>query len=136
MQRSARDAATSARRLTDLIHGPAATAEAIRASEILFGGGLEGIAEATFNDIVGEVPSKEIERAKLDAAIPLVELLVHAGLCPSKGQARKDIEGGGIYINNVRESGAQRTVGVSELLFGKHLLLRKGKRNYVVLTVR
>jgi len=40
-----------------------------------------------------EVPTKEIEKAKLDGAgLPLVELLVHAGLCPSKGQARKDIE--------------------------------------------
>jgi tyrosyl-tRNA synthetase len=125
-----------AKEVTDLIHGPAATAEAIRASEILFGGGLEGISEATFNDIIGEAPSKEIERSKLEAAIPLVEVLVHAGLCPSKGQARKDIEGGGIYINNVRENGPQRSVGASDLLFGKHLLLRKGKRNYVVLTVR
>src|SRR5438034_2787189 len=74
-----------AKEVTDLLHGPAATAEAIRASEILFGGGLEGVSEETFNDIVGEAPSKEIERTKLDAAIPLVELLVHAGLCPSKG---------------------------------------------------
>ncbi len=125
-----------AKEVTDLIHGPAATAEAIRASEILFGGGLEGISEATFNDIVGEVPSKEIEGAKLDAAMPLVELLVHAGLCPSKGQARKDIEGGGIYINNVREAGPQRTVTSKDLLFAKHLLLRKGKRNYVVVTAQ
>src|SRR5258706_2576399 len=125
-----------AKEVTDLIHGPAATAEAIRASAILFGGGLEGISEATFNDIVGEVPSKEIEGAKLDAAMPLVELLVHAGLCPSKGQARKDIEGGGIYINNVREAGPQRTVTSKDLLFAKHLLLRKGKRNYVVVTAQ
>ena len=53
------------------------------------------------------MPTKEIEKAKLDGAgIPLVELLVHAGLCPSKGQARKDIEGGGVNINNVREANA------------------------------
>ncbi len=126
-----------AKAMTDLVHGPAATAEAMRASEILFGGGLEGIAEATFNDIVGEVPSKEIEKPRLDGAgVPLVELLVHAGLSPSKGQARKDVEGGGIYVNNVREAGAARAVIVSDLLFGRHLLLRKGKRNYVVVTAR
>jgi tyrosyl-tRNA synthetase len=69
------------------------------------------------------------------AGAPLVELLVLAGLCPSKGQARKDIEGGGVYINNIRESNIQRAVNAADLLFGKHLLLRKGKRNYVVLTV-
>jgi tyrosyl-tRNA synthetase len=126
-----------ARAATDLIHGPAATAEALRASEILFGGELKGIAESTFNDIVGEVPTKEIEKSKLDGAgIPLVELLIHAGLCPSKGQARKDLEGGGVNVNNVREANIARTVTTNDLLFGKHVLLRKGKKNYVVVTVK
>ena len=54
----------------------------------------------------------------------------------SKGQARKDIEGGGIYANNIRQTNSQRMITVNDLLFGKHLLLRKGKRNYVVLTAR
>ena len=98
---------------------------------------MEGISERTFNDLVGEVPSKEFEKAKLDGTgTLLVDLLVHAGLCPSKGQARKDIEQGGININNVREPNAQRAVSASDLLFGKHLLLRKGKRNYVVVTAK
>ena len=107
-----------AKEITDLVHGPHATAEAIRASEILFGGGLEGISEATFQDIIGEVPTKEIPRARLDGmGIPLVELLVESGLSPSKGQSRKDLEGGGIYINNVREANNQRMVNGSDLLF-------------------
>ncbi len=123
--------------MTDLVHGKAATAEAIRASEILFGGKLEGIAESTFNEIVGEVPTREMNRTGLEGAgTPLVEVLAASGLCPSKGQARKDIEGGGVYINNVRESNTQRAVAVADLLFGKHLLLRKGKRNYTVVSVK
>ncbi len=126
-----------AKAMTDLIHGESATAEAIRASEILFGGGLEGISEATFSDIAGEVPSKEIEKSKLEGAgLPLVELLVHSALCPSKGQARKDVEGGGVYVNNIRETNFQRAVTASDLLFGKYLLLRKGKRNYAVLVAK
>ncbi len=126
-----------AKEMADLIHGPSATAEAIRASEILFGGNLDGISEVTFNEIVGEVPTKEIEKSKLaGAGIPLVELLVHSGLCPSKGQARKDIEGGGVNINNVRETSATRAVTASDLLFCKHVLLRKGKKNYVVVTAK
>jgi tyrosyl-tRNA synthetase len=56
-----------------------------------------------------------------------------SGLCPSKGQARKDIEGGGIYLNNQRVAEIGRTVALSDLLFGKYLLLRKGKRTYAVL---
>ena len=126
-----------AKAVTTLVHGESACADAIRASEILFGGELKGISENTFKEVVGEVPSKEIEAGRLQGAgTPLVELLVHSGLCPSKGQARKDVEGGGIYVNNLRESNFQRPVFGNELLFGKHLLLRKGKRNYVVLTAK
>ena len=129
-----------AKAATDLIHGPNATTEAIRASEILFGGELKGIAESTFNEIVGEVPTKEtdvIRRMKSEGLdIPLSELLVLSGLCSSKGQARKDIESGGIYINNVREPNFQRKVCAQDVLFDKHILLRKGKKNYVVVTAK
>ncbi|HNC24945.1 MAG TPA: tyrosine--tRNA ligase [Opitutaceae bacterium] len=125
-----------ARELTQLVHGADALAGAIKASEILFGGSLEGISESVFADVVGEVPTKPLERAKLDGAgTALTDLLVHAGLCPSKGQARKDVEGGGIYVNNVRAAEAGRMVTSADLLFGKHVLLRKGKRTYTVLSV-
>lgn len=125
-----------ARAVTDLVHGPSATTEAIRASEILFGGELTGISEATFGDIVGEVPTKNVDPAALVTGIPLAELLVLAGLCPSKGQARKDVEGGGVNINNERETNFQRLVTTNDLLFAKHVLLRKGKKNYVVVTAK
>jgi tyrosyl-tRNA synthetase len=126
-----------AREITELVHGRTAMDDAVRASEVLFGGGVEGLSESTFNDLIGEVPSKELPKSQLDGAgMPLVDVLVHSGLCPSKGQARKDIEAGGIYINNVRENNATRAVTTNDLLFGKHLLLRKGKRNYLVLTAR
>ena len=126
-----------ARELTELIHGKTAADDALRASEILFGGKLDGIAESTFAEIVGEVPTREIEKSNLDGAgMPLVEMLIHAGLSPSKGQARKDIEGGGVNLNNVREASAARAVIATDLLFGKHILLRKGKKNYVVVTAK
>ncbi len=126
-----------AREVTTLVHGKTACDDAIRASEIMFGGGLDGITEAVFNDVVGEVPTREINPSQLEGeGMSLADLLVHSGLCPSKNQARKDIEGGGIYVNNVREVSLQRHVRASDLLFGKHLLLRKGKKNYVVVTMR
>ena len=124
-----------AKAVTDLVHGQSATADATRAGEILFGGALEGISENTFSEIVGEIPTKTLGQSQLDGTgLPLVELLVHSGLCPSKGQARKDVEGGGIYLNNVREANPHRTVLSKDLFFGKYLLLRKGKRNYVAMT--
>ena len=125
-----------AKAVTDMVHGPEATTEALRASDILFGGDLAGVSETTFNEIVGEVPTKQAGKAQLDGAgLPLVEALVLSSLCPSKGQARKDVEGGGVYLNNVRESNFQRAITSGDLLFGKYLLLRKGKRNYAVLSV-
>src|SRR5690606_8107019 len=120
-----------ARAVTTLVHGETACADAQRASEIMFGGGLDGIGEDLFRDVVGEIPTKDLERTRLEGAgTPLVDLLVHAGLAPSKGQARKDIEGGGIYLNNVRAAEVARAVTPNDLLFGKYLLLRKGKRTY------
>ncbi|HTO03291.1 MAG TPA: tyrosine--tRNA ligase [Opitutus sp.] len=123
-----------ARSVTTLIHGEAACADAIRASEIMFGGGLDGISESTFQDVVGEIPTKDLEKTKLDGpGASLLDLLTLAELAPSRGQARKDVEGGGIYLNNVRVGESSRAVTSSDLLFGKYLLLRKGKRTYVVL---
>ncbi len=122
---------------TTLIHGEDGAHEALRASQILFGGGLEGIRESTFNEIIGEVPTHEVDGGRLNGeGAPLLDLLVESGLCPSRGQARKDVQGGGIYLNNEREGDFQRQVTPNSLLFGRHLLLRKGKRNYAVITLR
>jgi tyrosyl-tRNA synthetase len=124
-----------AREVTRLVHGPSACEDALRASEIMFGGGLEGVSETVFRDVVGEIPTQELERAKLEGpGTALLDLLVHAGLCPSRGQARKDLEGGGINVNNVRATEIGRTVTTADLLFGKYVLLRKGKRTYAVIT--
>jgi len=123
--------------MTELVHGAQATTEAKRASEILFGGGLEGITEETFNEIVGEVPTRTVAKSRLQGeGLSLSELTVAAGLCPSKGQARKDINSGGVYLNNVRQTEFQRQIRTDDLLFSRHLLVRKGKRNYVVVSVK
>jgi len=123
--------------VTALVHGKSAADDAIRASEIMFGGGLEGISESLFADVVAELPTKPVEKTKLEGSgLVLTEALVLAGLSQSKGQARKDIEAGGVYINNVRATDVARGVTVNDLLFGKHILLRKGKRTYAVLSAR
>jgi tyrosyl-tRNA synthetase len=125
-----------AREMTTLVHGADALAGALKASEILFGGALDGVTEAIFNDVVGEVPTKDLERARLEGAgAPIADLVVHAGLETSKGSARKSLEAGGVYLNNVRVDHT-RSVTATDLLFGKHLLLRKGKRSYAVLSAR
>ena len=124
--------------MTYLIHGEGALHKAQIASAVLFGAGGDILNSTVnfFDDIDGEVPTKEIEKSKLEGAgFSLVELLVHAGLSSSKGQARKDIEGGGVNLNNLRETDWHRAVTTKDLIHG-HVLLRKGKKNYVSLTAK
>ena len=123
-----------ARAMTELVHGADAVAAAVRASEILFGGPLDGVSEATFDDVVGEVPTMSIDGARLTGSgLALADALTGAGLSASKGQARRDIEAGGVYLNNVRVTEVSRAISTVDLLFGKFVLLRKGKRSYAVL---
>ena len=123
--------------MTLLIHGYEAMQGCQMASDVLFGGSIDPVKEDLFVVIRGEVPTVEIEKTKLEGAgFSLVELLVHAKLSQSKGQARKDIEGGGVYVNNIRETSLQRTITFNDLPFGNDLLLRKGKKNYVVVTAK
>lgn len=122
-----------AREMTTLVHGADALTAALKASEILFGGSLDGVTEAIFNDVVGEVPTKAFNHSSVSPAkVPIVDLVFFSGLAPSKGQARKDVESGGIYLNNVRTD-LSTFATVDHMLFGKYLLLRKGKRNYALL---
>ena len=125
-----------AREVTKLVHGEAALEAALKASAILFGAEIGDTSEETFRDVVGEVPTKDFARDGLEGSgALLIELLVHCGLCPSKGQARKDIDGSGIYVNNVKSPDNTRAITTADLLFGKYLLLRKGKRSYAVINV-
>ena len=122
-----------AREVTTLVHGEEAVTEAIRASEILFGGELEGITEATFREVAGEVPTCELSTDRFGGeGLWLPELLHEAGLAQSRGQARKDVKGGGVYVNGKRIDDEQHKLTTSDLMFEKYLLLRRGKRNYAV----
>ncbi len=121
-----------ARQMTALIHGAAAAGEAAKASEVLFGGDLQGITAATFNDLIDEIPSTTLPKDALQPAYPLADLVVEAKLSLSKSQARKDIAGGGINLNNIRQADPHKTITAADLLFGRYLLLRKGKKNYTL----
>ena len=122
--------------MTTLVHGADVCQDAIRASELLFGGDATDVSAASLQEIAAEVPGKELPRSAFaGAGIGIVDLLATTGLCPSKGQARKDVEGGGIYVNNLRVGDTTRSVGESDLLHGRYALLRKGKRNYLLVQV-
>jgi tyrosyl-tRNA synthetase len=125
-----------AREVTRIVHGQPALDAALKASAILFGAEIGDTSEDVFRDVVGEIPTQSVTSAQLAApGLGLTDALVLSALSQSKGQAKKDIEGGGVYINNVKCADIAKTLTSADLLFGKHILLRKGKRTYAVLNV-
>jgi tyrosyl-tRNA synthetase len=112
--------------LTTLVHGPEETARVIAASAALFGQGeLRELDGATLEAALREAPHVEI-----DGPLPSVtDLLVATGLCQSRSAARRAVDEGGAYLNNVRVSDADSVPASSDLLPGGWLVLRRGKRS-------
>lgn len=126
-----------AHEMTHLIHGQAATDDAIKASMILFGGGLEGISENALRDVASEIPKATISSSSLSGeGFPLLDALVAAGLSSSRGQAKKDIQGGGVNVNNNRIQDIQTKLTPADVHFNQYILLRRGKKNYAALIIK
>jgi tyrosyl-tRNA synthetase len=120
-----------AEEVTRMVHGESNLRKAIQASQVLFGGEIADLSAADIQDIFAEVPSSEMPRTSFEGdGIPLVDLVVVYGFAPSKGRARRLIEEGGIYVNNRRVSDVQVRIGLSALIEGQYLVLRKGAREY------
>jgi tyrosyl-tRNA synthetase len=123
-----------ARQVTALVHGETELEKAVRASEVLFGKEISGLTVGELFDIFADVPSTEMERSKLDG-LTLTDALVHSGLAPSKGEARRLVQGGGVCINNRRVSDARQVISAADLVDGQVLVLRKGAKNYHLIRV-
>jgi tyrosyl-tRNA synthetase len=122
-----------AREVTRMVHGEDAMRRAERASKVLFGEEIKDLNLREILEIFSDVPSREIPKERFEGeGYPLVELLVDVGLFPSKGEARRAINGGGVYVNNIRISDAQDKISLSRAIEGKVLILRKGKKNYLL----
>ena len=125
-----------AREMTQMIHGETALFRAAQASEVLFGGNLDGLSAEDIQDIFADVPSSEISREALGGAgIAVVDLLVEGGLATGKGDARRSIDGGGIYLNNQRVSDVAQNVSITDAVEGQYLILRKGRKRYHLVQV-
>ncbi|MFP5336666.1 MAG: tyrosine--tRNA ligase [Actinomycetes bacterium] len=115
-----------ARDVTTLVHGEDATRRAEAAGHALFGrGDLHDLDERTFRDAVAELPRGQVRHADL-ADVP--RLLAAAGVVPSLSAGRRAVAEGGAYVNNVKVSGVDSTVEETELLHGRWLLVRRGRR--------
>ena len=125
-----------AREVTVMLHGETELEKAVRASEVLFGKEISGMSVAQILDIFADVPSTELEKSKLDDdGFTLADVLVLSGLAPSKGEAKRLVQGGGIAVNNVRADDVRKSISVSEFIDGQVLVLRKGARHYHLIRI-
>jgi len=125
--------------MTERVHGVTERRKAEEAAAALFGKGkpLAAMDEGTLLALVKEAPSSVFARARLErVGCPIVDVLAEAPkLFPSKGEAKRSIQAGAAYLNNVRVSDLRRKVTAGDLLHGKYLVLRKGKKDYHLLRV-
>ncbi len=118
--------------VTAFVHGEAGLRTALAATNILFGGGpIADIDADTLLAVFQDAPSTEVSAALFaDSGAWLTDLAVAAKLASSKGEARRLIEGGGLYFNNRRVESAQARVTREQLIGGRYGVLRKGARAY------
>ncbi|HEY7946508.1 MAG TPA: tyrosine--tRNA ligase [Acidimicrobiales bacterium] len=121
-----------ARAVCTLVHGETETRRAEAAADALFSEEITGLDEAALLDVCADAPTTVLSRAGLED-MSLVDALVDTGLVKSKGQARTTISQGGAYINNRRVDVSDRTLHPDDLLFGRYLVLRRGRRDYHLL---
>lgn len=116
-----------AEEFTTLVHGQRETEQVVAASAALFGKGeLAELDLSTLEAAMAEAPTGEVA---LTDQPTIVDLLVTAGLVPSKGAARRAVAEGGAYVNNVKVTDEEWRPGADDLLHGRWLVLRRGKRN-------
>ncbi|MEU9984032.1 tyrosine--tRNA ligase [Streptomyces sp. NPDC050856] len=114
-----------AEELTTLVHGADQCAAVIAASKALFGQGeLAELDEATLSAALSELP-----HARVAELGPVVDLFAEVGLVPSKSAGRRTVKEGGAYLNNTKVTAEDAVASPEELLHGRWLVLRRGKRN-------
>ncbi len=124
-----------AKELTVMVHSEEEYNAAVEASQILFSNkaqdALRSLDEKTLLDVFEGVPQFTVEKAKIEAGIPVLDLLAsETAVFPSKGEARKMVQGGGVSINKEKVSDPNAVIGADSLLQGKYVLAQRGKKNY------
>lgn len=130
-----------AKEITTMVHSAADYEAAVEASQILFSNHasetLKKIDEATLLDIFAGVPQYEVSRQEISEGIKLADLLTdRAAVFPSKGEARKMAQQGGLSINKEKVNDIYTAASLDMLLNDKYILVQRGKKNYFLLIVK
>lgn len=118
--------------ITRFVHGNAELEKALETTQKLFTNQQAPIESLSVEDLesMEGVVNIEFPRLSLDAGIDLVSFLAGSGIFPSKGEARKTVQGGGVSINRKKAESIDFSINSSLLLHGTYLLIQKGKKNY------
>ena len=119
-----------AREVCSLVHGETETARAEKAGEALFSEEIATLDERTLLEVFAEVPTTTLARSTLDPGLSVVSTFVDVGLSASRAQARSAVSQGGAYVNNKRVESVDALIGPDDLLEGRYVVLRKGRRDY------
>lgn len=118
-----------ARTMTGWIHGEGSIARVEAASKVLFGGSLDGLEDEDLTMLSQVAPVIDVPRVELEAGIGIVDLLART-VADSKGAARRLVQQGGAYVNNVRVADLEHKVTAAHLATRTMLLVRSGNKNY------
>lgn len=129
-----------AKEVTCMVHSEDEYNKAVDASQILFGKAtaesLTKLDKETFLSVFEGVPTYELDRTKLEAGVPVIELLAaETEVFPSKGEARRTIKGNGLSLNKTKINDQEYSVTTSDLINETYLLIQKGKKNYYIIEV-
>ncbi len=128
-----------AQELTTIVHGQEDYESAVSASSVLFNGSLDEISklsEETFLDIFEGVPQFTLAKSDLENNLNVIDLLAEkTNVFPSKSEARKMIQGGGISINKEKVNSPDHSVNSTDLINARYLIIQKGKKNYYLCNI-
>jgi len=118
--------------ITEFIHGSQGLEEAKKVTEALFSGDIKSLDAAQIKDALKDAPSAEAD--KEDSS--LVNVLVNAGVSPSRRQAREDIQNGAIYINGERNQDVNYEINAEDKIDGEFTVVRRGKKKYTIINYK
>jgi len=123
-----------AEEITRTVHGVDGLRIAQQATAVLFGEAMDGLRADDLLQVFAHVPSFALSRAEV-AGAQVLDVAAKSGLCKSKGEARRLVESGGFYVNNRRVTEVGATVGDADLIEGRLLVFRTGKRNFFLVKI-
>jgi tyrosyl-tRNA synthetase len=125
-----------AQEVTRMVHGQTELDKSEQASKVLFGAEIRDLSLLDVLEIFAEVPSVQMNKDQFAGdGLPVIDLITSSGLAQSKGEARRLIQGGGVYLNNIRVADIKNNVSLKDAIEGQALILRKGQKEYRLVKV-